>query len=146
MRISILLLFVQLSLAGIAASQTAADSLLGRWFTERDEAVFEFYKVGCEYRARLYPISQPGLFDKHNPVDSLKSRLIDGTTTLYGLIYNAEKKHWERGKIYNPSNGKIYSCTCKLSSDRSKLYFRGYIGVSALGSTVTWTRAATGKK
>ncbi|MBI4832212.1 MAG: DUF2147 domain-containing protein [Candidatus Lindowbacteria bacterium] len=43
-----------------------------------------------------------------------------------------------RTRIYDPKNGKTYSCSAKL--DKDKLYIRGFIGVSLLGRTTVWRR------
>ncbi|MFZ5907440.1 MAG: DUF2147 domain-containing protein [Nitrospirota bacterium] len=45
---------------------------------------------------------------------------------------------WEGGKIYDPQNGKTYSCKIKLEGQ--KLRVRGFIGFSLLGRTAVWTR------
>jgi len=118
------------------------ERLLGKWYTEGKAAVFDFYKVGNEYKARMYPLKTPDLRDTMNPVDSLKGRKLSGVTTIYGLIFNAQKKQWEQGRVYNPGNGKVYSCNCKLSN--GNLIFRGYLGVSLLGQSQVWTRVPEG--
>jgi len=116
------------------------DSLLGKWCTEKCEAVFDFYVDGNEYSARLYPKKYPDIIDSLNPVDSLKSRKLAGKTTIYGLVYNAAKKQWENGRVYNPSDGKTYKCNCRLRD--GDLVFRGYLGISLLGQSQIWIRAA----
>ena len=45
---------------------------------------------------------------------------------------------WEGGKIYDPESGKTYSCNMSLTGNELKV--RGYVGVSLLGRTETWTR------
>jgi uncharacterized protein (DUF2147 family) len=128
------------ALLALPAVSTAGpgDSLLGRWCTEECEAVFDFYAVGGEYRGRLYPKKYPGLIDSLNPVDSLRNRKLAGQTTIYALVYNAARQRWENGRVYNPENGKIYRCTCKLRG--ADLVFRGFLGVSLLGQSQVWTR------
>ena len=46
---------------------------------------------------------------------------------------------WEDGKIYDPENGKTYSCKMTLR-DSEHLDVRGFIGFSLLGRTENWTR------
>jgi hypothetical protein len=57
-RILSLLLLSALFLFGYSA--TPADSILGKWQLVEGTAVFDFYKIGDEYRARqlgiLYPV------------------------------------------------------------------------------------------
>jgi uncharacterized protein (DUF2147 family) len=51
----------------------------------------------------------------------------------------AEKNNWEEGNIYDPKNGNTYSCTIKMTSSNT-IEVRGFIGVSLIGRTDTWTR------
>ena len=48
-------------------------------------------------------------------------------------------KSWEEGTIYDPTNGKTYSCTIKMKK-ANELEIRGFIGISLLGRTTVWTR------
>jgi uncharacterized protein (DUF2147 family) len=121
------------------------DSIIGKWYVEDKTAIFDFYRTGNEYRARLIPLAQPGLVDANNSVDSLKSRKLSGATIIYGLSYNTKKNRWDGGMVYNPENGKTYFCHCMLSSAGAQLLFRGYLGVSILGQTQTWTRVTCGR-
>jgi uncharacterized protein (DUF2147 family) len=45
---------------------------------------------------------------------------------------------YEDGTIYDPKNGKTYSCIIRQKGN--KLSVRGYIGVSLIGRTTTWTK------
>jgi uncharacterized protein (DUF2147 family) len=121
-------------------AQPVNDGIIGKWWVEGKTAQFDFYRMGNEYRARLIPLTRPEMVDTHNPVDSLKVRKLSGATLIYGLIYDENHKRWDGGKVYNPQNGKTYSCNCKLTSAGSRLLFRGFLGVSILGQTQTWTR------
>lgn len=57
---------------------------------------------------------------------------------LKGFTYNAEKKEWQNGTIHHPGNGNTYKSYIKLCDGGIKV--RGYVGVSVLGMTTTWTR------
>ena len=48
-------------------------------------------------------------------------------------------KAWEEGSIYDPKNGKSYSCNMKLKK-ADELEIRGFVGVSLLGRTTVWTK------
>ena len=50
-----------------------------------------------------------------------------------------EDGEWSGGNIYNPSDGKEYKAYMKLK-DKNTLSVRGYVGISLLGKTDTWTR------
>ncbi|OGJ89787.1 MAG: hypothetical protein A2268_07340 [Candidatus Raymondbacteria bacterium RifOxyA12_full_50_37] len=121
-------------------AQSEGDSILGQWYTEKCQAAFHFYCSGQEYKAKMVPLEKPDMVDTKNPVDSLKTRKLNGTTTIYGLVYNSKKKQWENGKVYNPEDGRTYSCYCFLKKGGTQLFFKGYLGVSVLGGSQIWTR------
>jgi uncharacterized protein (DUF2147 family) len=60
-----------------------------------------------------------------------------GTVILKDFKYSG--KTWEDGTIYDPKNGKTYSCIIKAKG-LNNLDIRGYIGISLLGRTTNWTR------
>ena len=69
----------------------------------------------------------------------------DGVGDVYRLfgcaghnIY-AKKKEWVDGEIYDPVHGKYYKCKMWFSDDKT-LQLRGYIGIPALGRTMTWKK------
>ena len=126
--------------SGSLFSQNSGDALLGRWLTEKAQAEFEFFRVGSEYRARMKPLRKPDLRDTKNRVDSLKGRSLNGATTIGGLIFNPENGRWQGGWVYNPEDGRTYNCTCFLKDNGARLHFRGFLGVSLLGGSQTWTR------
>jgi uncharacterized protein (DUF2147 family) len=50
-----------------------------------------------------------------------------------------EDNLWDDGNIYDPKNGNTYSCTIRMENANT-ISVRGYIGVSLIGRTDTWTR------
>ena len=59
---------------------------------------------------------------------------------MRGVARHGEE--YEGGHILDPDTGSIYRCRFTISPDGQKLFLRGYLGVSLLGRTQTWTRAA----
>jgi uncharacterized protein (DUF2147 family) len=47
---------------------------------------------------------------------------------------------YEDGEVLDPRDGTVYDARMDLSDDGQKLMLRGYVGVSLLGQTKTWTR------
>ena len=45
-----------------------------------------------------------------------------------------------RGDILDPDNGTVYRCKARLAEGGKKLVVRGYIGISLIGRSQTWTR------
>jgi uncharacterized protein (DUF2147 family) len=120
-------------------AQPDEDRILGRWYTENSQAAFDFFRDGEMYKAKLIPLEIPDLKDYKNPVDSLRNRKLYGAVTIYGLIYDQKKQQWLDGKVYNPDDGRIYTCYCYITKNGT-LVFRGYIGFPALGKSQVWTR------
>jgi uncharacterized protein (DUF2147 family) len=54
------------------------------------------------------------------------------------IVFASADVFWEDGKIYDPKNGKTYSC--KMTLEGNELKVRGYVGFSLLGRTTVWTR------
>jgi uncharacterized protein (DUF2147 family) len=77
--------------------------------------------------------------DSQNPDPSLQSRKLLGLPLLNGFVSDGDETVWSGGTIYNPDDGKTYSC--KLTMQDSKtMKVRGYIGISLLGKTQVWKR------
>ena len=83
---------VVLLCSACAYAQVEGDSIIGKWYTEKCQALFDFYRCGQEYRAKMYPLEKPDMVDVKNPEDSLRTRKLYGVTTVYGLTYDAAKK------------------------------------------------------
>ena len=120
-----------------------ADTILGQWFTDGDESVVEIYRCGDLYCGKIVWLQEPTKedgtekVDKNNPDESKRDRKIIGLDIVRDFKYNG-KSTWGGGKIYDPDNGKSYSCNAKLKGD--KLNIRGFIGISLFGRTTIWTR------
>ena len=63
-----------------------------------------------------------------------------GMTILWNLRRHGDV--WEGGEILDPESGSLYRCKLHPVGDGSRLEVRGFIGISLLGRTQTWTRAA----
>lgn len=119
----------------VFATTSSEDEILGKWYTPKKDAIFDFYRNKETYHARLITLDSLDTRDARNPVDSLKMRKLKGMRIVSNLIYNKEEHRWENGMVYNPRNGKTYSCQCRIMPDQTRMEFRGYIGISALGGT-----------
>ncbi len=73
--------------------------------------------------------------DANIPDEEAAKKPIVGLNLISGFSYSRGK--WVDGDIYDPDNGKTYSCVIKLKS--GKLEVRGYIGMPMFGRTVVWT-------
>ena len=134
-----------LTFANLVA-QTAvseSDKILGVWLTGSKKGHIQITKYGDKYGGKIIWLKEPNdvagkaKLDTKNP-DKVKSQAtILGLNNLLGFKATGKGKY-EGGTIYDPENGKTYSCVMTLEGDVLKV--RGYIGISLIGRTDTWTR------
>ena len=77
--------------------------------------------------------------DANNPDKKLQHRSIIGLQLLVGFVASNEVDVWDSGTIYNPEDGKTYSCTLTLLNKKT-LKVRGYVGLPLFGKTQIWKR------
>lgn len=138
LKLAILSLFI-----AFACKAQNADAINGKWLSLTGEGQVLIYKKGTKYFGKLNWIKFPNdpagkpKTDSKNPDPSLRSRPELGLELLQNFTYDGDKTY-EDGTIYDPKSGKTYSC--KMTLNGNKLKIRGYIGISLLGRTETWTR------
>lgn len=81
---------------------------------------------------------QRSTVDDKNPDPQLRSRKLAGLEIVSGFEFDGDDR-WTGGTIYDPNSGKTYRCIITIK-DRNTLHVRGYIGISLIGRTETWTR------
>ena len=89
----------------------------------------------CGTLVWLDPQSNAPLADNHNPDLSLRRRSLIGTPILFGFT-----KHgvgWRAGRLYNPEDGKTFSCSLSRGPD-GQLLVTGCLGPFC--QTKTWRR------
>jgi uncharacterized protein (DUF2147 family) len=137
--ITVILLFTGMTLS----AQTKADDIVGVWLTNgKEPAKIQVYKAGDKYFGKIVWLKNPDK-DGKPKVDSKNPDKINQSQKIMGLVilqnFKFDDDEWEDGKIYDPESGKTYSCNMSLNGINT-LKVRGYIGVSLLGRTETWTR------
>ncbi len=136
-------LFLIVSFAFSTLAQNK-DAILGKWLNASGEGQILIYKKGEHYFGKLIWLKKPDdekgnvKLDNKNPNSSFKSRPLLGLELLKDFTYEGDGI-WEDGSIYDPKTGKTYSCKMSMISS-DKLDIRGYVGISLLGRTETWTR------
>ena len=134
-------LLVGLSLLAIAAF--TPDDIVGVWKDGKGKGHVQIYKQNGKYYGKIVWLQKPKdengkpKVDKNNPNTSLRNKPLLGLTMLRNFEY--DDGEWSGGNIYNPSDGKEYKAYMKLK-DKNTLAVRGYVGISLLGKTDTWTR------
>lgn len=143
------LLGVVLLVGAIAPPVLAVDkdAILGQWYTAEKKALVAIYPCDGRYCGRIVWLKEPKNPDGTDKVDALNPDLNRRHEPIVGLQLVSDfsfddDKGWKGGRIYDPENGKTYSCKAVLA-DGNRLKVRGYIGVSLLGRTQIWTRAVS---
>lgn len=141
-------LFVCLALLLGFTHLTIAQKLspLGTWTNSEKKATFEIYSCGnnklCGKIVSLAVPNDPKTgkpkTDVVNPDPKLRSQPRLGLVFMKDFEPDGDNK-WDNGKIYDPENGKTYSCYMKVLSANT-MEVKGYIGISMLGRSQTWTR------
>lgn len=128
-----------------ANAQSGADAALGIWYNAEKDGKIQLYKQGDKYFGKIVWLKEPNdnagkpKLDTNNEDTKLRNRPIIGLQIIKDFGYTGDSV-WEGGKIYDPKNGKLYSCKMTLKN-KNTLDVRGFVGMALLGRTTTWTRA-----
>ena len=137
-------ILINLFVYACAHSQTNADDIAGTWLNGTGKAHIKIDNIKGYYFGRIVwlkePLNKEGKpkTDGKNPDKNKQNQGLLGIRLLDGFEYKSEN-NWEKGTIYDPENGKTYSCKIYLEN-KNIMKIRGYIGISFIGRTDTWTR------
>lgn len=126
-----------------AFAQAEADQIIGDWLTTNGRSKVHIYKSNNKYFGKISWLKEPEengkpKVDKNNTDPKKRNNPLIGLNLLRNFVYY-KNNVWEDGNIYDPENGKDYSCKMTLT-DKNTLEVRGYIGFSLIGRTVIWKR------
>jgi len=130
--------------SAMANAQTKPDRLEGLWYNDIKSAKVDITRGGDgKFYGKVVWLKEPlkngkPKVDELNEDPKLRSRPRLGLQVLTGFVKDGDDKY-DDGKIYDPLNGKTYSC--KITYKGNTLDIRGYIGISLFGRTTTWSRA-----
>lgn len=114
------------------------------WYNQEKTAKIKIYKsTDGRFYGRIVWLKEPyrngrPKIDYKNPDKAKQNDPIVGLVILKGFKKDGEEGY-DDGTIYDPNNGKTYSC--KMTRVGDALHVRGYIGFSMIGRTTTWTKA-----
>ncbi|RYZ54046.1 MAG: DUF2147 domain-containing protein [Sphingobacteriales bacterium] len=137
------LFLILLSICAFSMKSFGQDPIEGHWFNEEKSAKIQIYKgSNNKFYGKIVWLKEPAKngkpkTDDLNPDSRLRTRPIVGLVILNG--FEKDGNEYEDGTIYDPKNGKTYSCKIKMKG--KTLDVRGYVGVSLLGRTTVWTAA-----
>jgi uncharacterized protein (DUF2147 family) len=142
--VRVCLIAVTLPLWGAAASafadqETPTAAISGRWLTEQRDGIIEIARTAAGiYVGRIIGGNSPHQIDVNNPDPARRNLLLLGQIILKDM-HEEGPGHLSGGTIYDPDSGHGYRCRIELL-DRNHLKIRGFIGISLLGRSQTWTR------
>jgi uncharacterized protein (DUF2147 family) len=136
--------FLTILFVAVAGIFSAQAQVTGKWKTIDDEtgeakSIVEIYEKDGKYYGKIVEILNPAKKNAKcvNCKGADKDKPIVGLVIIKGLVKDGTE--YTDGEILDPSKGKLYSCTIELDG-KDKLNVRGYMGISLLGRTQTWTR------
>jgi uncharacterized protein (DUF2147 family) len=138
----VLIMLTVVSAHSMAIAQT--DQIEGLWYNDIKSAKIHITKGSDgKFNGKVVWLKEPlkngkPKVDELNQDEKLRSRPRLGLPVLAGFEKDGKDKYTE-GTIYDPNNGKTYSC--KITYKSKTLAIRGYIGISLFGRTTTWERA-----
>ncbi|MCD2321881.1 DUF2147 domain-containing protein [Borreliella burgdorferi] len=125
------------------------NEVLGYWVGYNDvsnikNSIIYIYKYNGEVYGRILTIIKDGKkYDTKNPsgdtVVGFENLAIEGLDFMWGLKYSSSSKKWDRGKIIDPKNGKIYNSEMRVDSKTGNLITKGKVWI--FGRSKIWTRA-----
>ena len=117
----------------------------GIWATQGDDSHVKIEKCGASLCGTIVWLKDPlgddgkDAVDSNNPDPTLRTQKLVGLPLLSGFEPTDDPGVWKNGRIYNPEDGRTYSCTVTVQ-DANTLRVRGYVGFSLLGETQIWNR------
>lgn len=128
-----------------------SDRVLGVWMESTGKAKVKISKIGAKYFGKIVWLKEPidpdtkkPKTDKKNPNADLRNTPLKGLRIFKDFVYAGDGL-WNKGTIYDSRKGKTYKCNITMK-DINTLDIRGYIGISAIGRSDTWTRQVKSKK
>ncbi|MGA0556679.1 DUF2147 domain-containing protein [Larkinella sp. VNQ87] len=134
----VLVLLLMLTAVLSGGAQPPSDAIIGEWVAPQKDSRIRIYRQGNSYFGRITWGTGGPDKDVKNPDPAKRNRELIGLTILNDFVFNG-KNSWEDGTIYDPREGKTYSCKLTLK-DSKNLSIRGYVGVSLFGRTEVWTK------
>lgn len=134
------LLTVVLAPARIMAQ--TRDAIERLWLNEEQTAKIQIYKAtDGKYYGKIVWLKVPTIdgkpkVDNNNPDKKRRNDPLNGLVLLRGFK-KTDANTYDDGTIYDPKNGKTYSCVITMKG--TQLDVRGYVGISLLGRTTKWT-------
>lgn len=121
----------------------AGNGIEKTWYNQEKDGKILIYHENGLFFGKIVWLKEPTengkpKLDKNNPDSKLAKQHLLGTVIMKNFTRKSETE-FINGTIYDPKNGKTYSC--KMTLKGNILDVRGYIGIPMFGRTTTWTLA-----
>lgn len=136
--------FLLLSSVALAQDKFKATDLIGDWEVSEKTAVIRFFADGNKFFGMTAWMGKPK--DEHgklrtdikNPDPAKRSKPLLGALLCKNFSYEGDGV-WSGGTIYDSRSGRTYNAKITMK-DHNTIVLRGYIGISLIGGSTTWTR------
>lgn len=131
-------------LASGSAAHAQKNKIEGIWYNQEKTAKIEVFKDAKDkFWGKIVWLKEPlengkPKLDKNNSDKNKRNNPLIGLYILKNFKQVGDN-NYENGTIYDPKNGKTYSCNITYKN-ANLLSIRGYIGISLIGRTSVWTR------
>jgi uncharacterized protein (DUF2147 family) len=138
-----LLVIFLLTVCCVTVARAQTDQIEGQWYNDIKSAKVLITKgSNGKFYGKVIWLKEPlengkPKVDRLNEDPKLRSRPRLGLQVLSDFVKDGDIKYTD-GTIYDPLNGKTYSCN--ITYKGKTLAIRGYIGISLFGRTTTWSR------
>lgn len=103
--------FIAFPIIQLQAQQVVEGDIVGDWY-DADTNKINVFKINDKFIGKIVELHKPygpdgkPLLDIHNPIDSLKTRKVQGIMFLRGCKFDGNG--WKDGDKYNYHNGKTF--------------------------------------
>ncbi len=121
------------------------DPIEGLWYSQDSSAKIKIYLAkNGKYYGKIVWLKEPNGDDGKPKLDTKNPKAAKRTEPILDMLIlrSFEKDgddEYDDGTIYDPKNGKTYSCI--ITHKGNHLNVRGYVGISLIGRTAVWTKA-----
>jgi uncharacterized protein (DUF2147 family) len=119
------------------------ESIKSIWFNDKQTSKIKIFKAtNGKYYGKIVWSKTPDKKDINNPDPAKRNDPVLEMIFIKDFTYDAAKKQWNGGTIYDPDNGKTYDCYMWFEGNNTDvLYLKGYImGMKFMGRETQFTK------
>ncbi|MBN2484979.1 MAG: DUF2147 domain-containing protein [Bacteroidales bacterium] len=136
-------ILIALSLFLTATAYSQEEAIKAVWQNvEKTSKIRIFKATNGKYYGKIEWTQNADKKDINNPDPKKQNDPIVGLMIIKDFTYDAAKKQWGGGTIYDPDNGKTYDCYMWFEGGKTDvLHLKGYImGMKFMGRETQFTK------